>query len=759
MDGMAKSDSIRILHLTASEFIGGPEKQILHHAADLNSPECEMLVGSFRNGNKTPAIVARAREAGLRTLELPPGRFDLRTAFVLAKFLRDENISLICTHTYKANVTGFLAAPLAGCPQIGFVRGWLAETWKVRQYERVDRFVLSKMDWVACVSKPQAEYLKSRRGKKRSPFVIPNSALLLAYPDRSTASKEDLRRTLGLPVDAFLLGAVGRLSTEKGHRFLLESMKAVIAQCPQAHLVLLGEGRERRNLENLADSLGIRAHVTFADFQRNVAPWIRACDLIVNPSLTEGIPNVVLESMVLGTPVVATAVGGVPDLIQDGRSGRLVNGGDSNALTAAILELLNDRGKAADISAHASERVAQHYSPDRQRQLLVEMYQEVLRRKPLTPDHVISLPRCDVETAVTAAGALQCLAAPPPLPFISIVIPVRNEEKHLPSVLDKLIAQDYPKDRMEIVVADGNSTDGTAEIVERWARKSSVSIKRVANPAQLSSAGRNAGVRNSRGDVVIFVDGHCEIPDGFLLQSVADLLANTGADCLCRPQPLTTPENNVFQNAVAHVRATTLGHGHDSTIYDQEMEGEVNPSSAGAIYRRKVFDAVGYYDECFDACEDVEFNHRVFQAGLKAFISPRLTVYYHPRKSLLGLWRQMVRYGRGRYRLSRKHSDAFSISQIVPAALVLWVLIGAAFAVEFRPFAYVYLTSLGLYGCAILVSSILVGMRNSWREALWAPFVYLTIHGGLGCGFLAEAFSSPRHAQDRKSQHAVAIPE
>jgi succinoglycan biosynthesis protein ExoA len=756
---MAKSDKIRILHLTASEFVGGPEKQILHHAIDLNSPACEMLVGSFRNGKRTPAIVARAREAGLRTLELPPGKFDIRTVFALARFLREEKISLICTHTYKANVTGFLASPLAGCPQIGFVRGWLAETWKVRQYERLDKFVLSKMDWVACVSRPQAQFLKSRRGNKRSPFVIPNSALLLAYPDGLTASKADLRWTLNLPANVPLFGAVGRLSIEKGHRFLLEAMKSVIARSPRAHLVLLGEGRERKNLESLAEALGIRTHVTFADFQRNVAPWIRACDIIVNPSLTEGIPNVVLESMVLGTPVVATAVGGVPDLIQDGRSGRLVRGGDSSALAATMVQMLEDPQTVAELATHAYERVAQDYSPQRQKQLLVEMYEEVLCRNPLTSSETALLAETEIEAVASAESAIHYRHEVPQEPFLSIVIPVRNEEKHLGSVLERLVTQNYPKDRMEIIVADGNSTDKTAGVVEDWARRSDVVIKRVPNPAQLSSAGRNAGVRNSRGDVIIFIDGHCEIPDGLHLKNIAGLLVETGADCLCRPQPLTTPENNDFQNAVAHVRATPLGHGRDSTIYDQSREGEVNPSSAGAIYRRRVFDKIGYYDESFDACEDVEFNHRVFQSGLRSIISPRLTVYYHPRKSLLGLWKQMIRYGRGRIRLSRKHSNAFSASQAAPAALLLWVLVGGGFTALFHPFFYVYLASLALYGSAVLVSSAYVGWRYGFKEALWAPPIYLTIHFGLGAGLLMEAIGPPQRAQGQKSQPVVATPD
>ncbi|HTV58984.1 MAG TPA: glycosyltransferase [Verrucomicrobiae bacterium] len=375
---MITESPIRILHLMGSWFIGGPEKQILQHAADLNSPECEMIVGSFRNGNGTPDILLRAKETGLRTLELPPGRFNPRTVFALAKYLREEKITLLCTHTYKANVTGFLASPLAGCTQIGFVRGWLAETWKVRQYEALDRLVLSHMKWVACVSRPQAELLKSRRGKKREPFVIPNAALLLAQHGENRDKKGELRRSLGLPEECLLVGAIGRFSIEKGHRFLLEAMKAVIAKQPRTHLVLLGEGRERENLEGIVVRLGLQASVTFPGFQSNIIPWIRACDVVANPSLTEGTPNVVLEAMAVGTPVVATAVGGVPDVIEDAWTGHLVAAGDVNALAGAIIRTLDDPAATAEMAERAYRKVTQDFSPLKQRQLLVAMYEEVL---------------------------------------------------------------------------------------------------------------------------------------------------------------------------------------------------------------------------------------------------------------------------------------------------------------------------------------------------------------------------------------------
>jgi len=750
---------IRILHLSASEFIGGPEKQILHHAADVNSPKCEMIVGSFRNGAKSPDILLRAKELGLRTIELPPGRFHPKPIFELARFLREEAISIVCTHTYKANVSGYLATLMTGTPQVGFVRGWLAETWKVRQYERLDRMALARMSWVACVSKPQADYLKVRRGTRREPFVIPNAALLLSKLENEPGRKVDLRRTLGLPEGALVVGAIGRFSIEKGHRYLLEAMRIVVGKHPEAHLVLLGEGRERRNLEDLADQLRLRHSITFADFQKNVSPWIRSCDVIANPSLTEGIPNVVLEAMALCTPVVATAVGGVPDLIDDGRTGLLVRSQDVEGLSKGILRVLEHPAEAAVMARRGMEKVTTEFSPQNQRELLLAMYEEVLSAGPGSAKGGGGLETLKRHSSVAAAaGVDSMIPQESSRPFISVVIPVRNEENHIEAVLKRLEAQNYPKNRMEILVADGNSTDRTGEIVDGFAQASEIRVRRLSNPAQLSSAGRNVGIKNASGDVVAFIDGHCEIPGDDLLTSIADLFSRTNADCLCRPQPLTTQGNTAFQEVVAHVRSTSLGHGADSTIYDTGHEREVNPSSAGAIYLKRVFDRVGIYDESFDACEDVEFNYRVFCAGMKSILSPRLTVHYHPRTSVGTLWRQMSRYGRGRCRLIRKHPDAFTFAQIVPAGLWMWVIGGGIVAAISNRFAMVYLASWALYLCMIMAFSLRLAVKHSFAHLLLSPLVYLTVHFGLGSGFLSELVTPSRLVSDRKSRPAVVVP-
>ena len=130
-----------------------------------------------------------------------------------------------------------------------------------------------------------------------------------------------------------------------------------------------------------------------------------------------------------------------------------------------------------------------------------------------------------------------------------------------------------------------------------------------------------------------------------------------------------------MQRAIAAARASRLGHHPASHIYS-DREGFVPPHSVAVAYRRGVFDTVGLFDERFDACEDVEFNHRVARAGLKCWFTPRVQVHYYPRASLVGLFRQMVRYGRGRIRLLRKHPETFSLPGFVPAAFLAGVVLG-----------------------------------------------------------------------------------
>jgi cellulose synthase/poly-beta-1,6-N-acetylglucosamine synthase-like glycosyltransferase len=321
-------------------------------------------------------------------------------------------------------------------------------------------------------------------------------------------------------------------------------------------------------------------------------------------------------------------------------------------------------------------------------------------------------------------------------PFISVVVPVRNEERFIAGTLNELLSQDYPKDRFEIVVADGESTDRTREIVAGICRQNP-QVRLLDNPRRLSSAGRNIGFKNGKGDIFLVVDGHCHIGHDQLFKNIVACFEKSGAQCLGRPQPLDPPRLSDLQKAVALARASRIGHGGDSLIYS-DYEGFVSPVSHGAVYKREVFEKVGYVDESFDVCEDVDFNYRVEKAGFKTYMSPSIAIKYYPRESVAALWRQMVRYGKGRYQFLRKHPETFSVTGLAPVVLVaglaLLPVLGMVHSTFFKLFGLLG----GFYLLAVLGSSFAIAFRSGFKYFRYLPMIYLSIHFGLGIGFVSK---------------------
>jgi len=336
-------------------------------------------------------------------------------------------------------------------------------------------------------------------------------------------------------------------------------------------------------------------------------------------------------------------------------------------------------------------------------------------------------------------------------PFITIVMPVRNEERFIASTIEQLLKQDYPKNRFEIIVADGMSEDQTRKIVHEISEQHS-NVRLLDNPGHLPSSGRNVGFKNGKGEVFMVVDGHCHIPTDQLLRNIVSSFEKSNAQCLGRPQPLNPPGLSEFQKTVAIARNSRIGHSGNSLIYSH-YEGFVSPVSMGAIYKREIFEKIGYVDERFDACEDVEFNYRVEKAGFKTYMSPFLAIKYFPRETLKGLFKQMTRYGLGRFRFIRKHPDAINIEMFIPLGFVvgifLFVLSGLSllvselgFGVSASDLMSVVFDLLcilyGLYVAIILTGSLYLSLKNGLHYFRLLPFIFFAIHFGLGWGFLVE---------------------
>jgi succinoglycan biosynthesis protein ExoA len=342
-----------------------------------------------------------------------------------------------------------------------------------------------------------------------------------------------------------------------------------------------------------------------------------------------------------------------------------------------------------------------------------------------------------------------------PGPRVSVVLPVLNEVRDLPRLLGELRAQTPPPGGFEVLVVDGGSRDGTREIVTGLA-SSWPALRLIDNPKRRSAPARNLGARASQGEIILYVDGHCSVPRPDYLCRMVEIFSSSGAACLCRPQPLRPPVGEVgWGHAISLARHSRLGHHPGSDIYGGEPRVTL-PHSAGAAYRRKVFEQIGGFDERFDACEDVEFNHRVDRAGFLAYVHPDLAVDYRPRASLIAFFRQMIRYGRGRGRLSVRHPE------LVPWFLVLASILALLAVVILvvpggRPGAVVVAVALGLWLVLCLAEGFrLGGLRGGARVALALAAVHVGLTLGFWRGLLEfRAFRSPLEARaDGEGQHA-----
>jgi succinoglycan biosynthesis protein ExoA len=340
-------------------------------------------------------------------------------------------------------------------------------------------------------------------------------------------------------------------------------------------------------------------------------------------------------------------------------------------------------------------------------------------------------------------------------PELSVILPVRNEAAHIDRILGDLLDQSLTREFYEILVVDGMSEDRTPEMV-RAQSEQHPHIRLLENPRYLSSAGRNIGARSARGQYLLYVDGHCRLPSRDLLQATLAAFRD-GARCLSRPQTFLTEGATDFQKAAVQARNCWLGHHAGSHIYSQTTT-LCSPVSAGCGYRHDLFQALGGFDERFDACEDLEFNWRIWRSGVQAVHDRRFNVCYRPRGSFGALFRQLFRYGFGRARMLRKHPASFSPPSCGLAVLSLLIL-GLPWVALALPAAWLVWAGLLLVYLALTlpVSIWLARQERPGRLAsILASFV--AIHFGAGLGFLSGLVGGPSfsHAPRKgKRSHAA----
>jgi succinoglycan biosynthesis protein ExoA len=319
------------------------------------------------------------------------------------------------------------------------------------------------------------------------------------------------------------------------------------------------------------------------------------------------------------------------------------------------------------------------------------------------------------------------------LPFVSVIMPIRNEERAISRVLDCLLAQDYPQDRLEILVADGMSTDNTRPVVSIAAAGDS-RIRLLDNQQQIMASGFNLGLKAARGDIIFMMGGHTEVAPDYV--STAALLLQKGlADCVGGPIN-TVGETDVAQ-AISLAMSSRFGVGGSAFRIGCRERKYVDTVAFGA-YTRNIMERAGPLDEEFVRSQDDEFNYRIRKLGGRILIDPELRSRYTSRSSIRSLWRQYFQYGYWKVPVLQKHPRQMKLRQFVPAAFVLSLLVSLILGLV-RPAIGGRMVVLegGSYVLATLLVSISLACARQRRHL--APVLAISfpvLHFSYGAGFL-----------------------
>jgi glycosyltransferase involved in cell wall biosynthesis len=329
-------------------------------------------------------------------------------------------------------------------------------------------------------------------------------------------------------------------------------------------------------------------------------------------------------------------------------------------------------------------------------------------------------------------------------PYVSVIIPVLNEEGFIGRCLQSLAAQDYSRERMEVIVVDGGSTDATEYETQKTAEAAGLTVFFAPNPKRTTAAGRNLGLTLAHGDVIVHLDGHTRVAPDFISANVR-VLQETGADAA--GGPIETRGHGVVGRAIALAMSSSFGIGDTAFRHTDAGLQEADSVPFGA-YRREVFERVGNYDEGMNRGEDDEFNYRLRAAGGRIVLSPEIRSTYFCRDTLEGLARQYWGYGLAKAGVLGRHPERLRLRHLIPSALVVALGGGALLSVVSRRFAWIPVLAGGAYAIAAGLASWRIASKGNKQEARWLPAVFACIHLPAGAGFLLGLIRA-RTAKDR----------
>jgi len=377
---------MRVLHFRSTVSFAGPERGLLTLGRALRDVGIDVrIIAYYRRRLPEPRVHWLIEEGRRERLDVEQwddhSRFSWRAVRRLAGELRRGRYELLVTHDHKSDLMGYLAARRAGIPILAVAHGYDLSLWRMTLYRHVDLRVLRHFPRVVVVSDSlRRELIASGLSADRL-SVIPNGIDVLRFADGVSERAVEWRGRLAGASTPVIL-TVGRLYWQKGLESFVRSAARIHQVAPHVRFWIAGEGMLRGKLEALIRELGLAGVVTLLGQQSDIAAIMAASDVFVMPSLGEGLSNVLLEAMALAKPVVATRVGGTPEVVRDRETGWLVPPLQPAALADTVLAVLQDPAAAARIGAQGRELVASRFAAARIAAQMADVYRQVAARAP-----------------------------------------------------------------------------------------------------------------------------------------------------------------------------------------------------------------------------------------------------------------------------------------------------------------------------------------------------------------------------------------
>ncbi|MCZ7589010.1 MAG: glycosyltransferase family 4 protein [Gaiella sp.] len=382
---------IRVLRVIARLNVGGPALHVTYLARGLaeRGYETTLVAGDVARGEESMAFVADrvgvevVRLPGL-SRELSPVR-DAVAAWRLARIIRAVRPDIVHTHTAKAGAVGRAAALLARTRRPVVVhtfhghvlRGYFGRAGTLL-FRAIETVLARATDRLIAVSPEVRDELVALHVAPRDKFSVIRLGIELEPRVSFDGDVAELRRRTGIPADRFVVGWFGRMTAVKRTDDLLTMLAGLRVRGVDALLLLVGDGDDRARLEQRAHDLGLARSCLFLGYQEHVAPWYALCDAVVLTSASEGTPVTIIEALAAGRAVVATRVGGVPDVVDEGETGFLVRPGDTHAIAERLELLARQPERRAEMGRTGRERVLRRYAVERLVDDVDRLYRELL---------------------------------------------------------------------------------------------------------------------------------------------------------------------------------------------------------------------------------------------------------------------------------------------------------------------------------------------------------------------------------------------